>query len=101
MICHRRFSCWFSAPRVSSWMWISVSVVGHTLSAFPSDMRIINLSGKWLDKTKIKINIKLTREDQAIWRSCQECCYGNCMEEHHMVCLKNKTKSIFNLSLPD
>ena len=40
MICHRRFSCWFSARRVSSWMLISVSVVGHTLSAFPSGRRV-------------------------------------------------------------
>ena len=40
MICHRRFSCWFSARRVSSWMLISVSEVGHTLSAFPSGKRV-------------------------------------------------------------
>ena len=37
---HRRFSCWFSARRVSSWLWISFFVVGHTLSAFPSGNRV-------------------------------------------------------------
>ena len=39
-ICHRRFSCCFSARRVSSWMLISVSVVGHTLSAIPSGKKV-------------------------------------------------------------
>ena len=32
--------CWSSKRRVSSWMLISVSVVGHTLSAFPSGKRV-------------------------------------------------------------
>ena len=40
MICHRRFSCCFSARRVSSWMLISVSMVGHTLSAIPSGKKV-------------------------------------------------------------